>query len=334
MLGRTVLIVATLAGLAAVAALTALQGFRPIGSLLHSAGWALGFVALAHLLQVVLSGCAWRAVLDGEHPVSLRAVIGLRWIRESISNLMPMTQIGGEVVAVRLLAVRGMPVNRGTASVVVDTTLELVTQVIFTIAGIVLLFAHRAEAPLPEWLFQATGLMLVLVGLFLFAQQRGAFRWLEQLFDRIATRLPGLHSIRVPGLHDLIVLAYRDRRVVLAGCGWHLVSWVAGVGEIWTAMQVMGIDGTLEQAFILESLSQAARSAAFVVPGGLGVQEGGFMLLGTLIGIPPDEALALSYAKRVRELLLGAPGLLAWYLIEGRQLRRRRKRTGFEPSRT
>jgi hypothetical protein len=40
------------------------------------------------------------------------------------------------------------------------------------------------------------------------------------------------------------------------------------------------------------------------------VQEGGYLLLGPLAGLMPDAALALSLAKRARELLLGLPGLL------------------------
>jgi hypothetical protein len=42
----------------------------------------------------------------------------------------------------------------------------------------------------------------------------------------------------------------------------------------------------------------------------LGIQEGGYLLLAPLAGLAPDAALALSLAKRARELLLGLPGLL------------------------
>ncbi|HXC21160.1 MAG TPA: hypothetical protein VNV13_06730, partial [Steroidobacteraceae bacterium] len=44
--------------------------------------------------------------------------------------------------------------------------------------------------------------------------------------------------------------------------------------------------------------------------GALGIQEGGYLLLAPLAGLPPSAALALSLAKRARELLLGLPGLL------------------------
>jgi len=61
---------------------------------------------------------------------------------------------------------------------------------------------------------------------------------------------------------------------------------------------------------VLESLGQAIRGAGFAIPGALGVQEGGYLLLAPLAGLAPGAALALSLAKRVRELLLGLPGLL------------------------
>jgi hypothetical protein len=37
-------------------------------------------------------------------------------------------------------------------------------------------------------------------------------------------------------------------------------------------------------------------------------------MLGRVVGIAPETALALSLAKRVRELVLGIPGLIAWQL--------------------
>ena len=75
---------------------------------------------------------------------------------------------------------------------------------------------------------------------------------------------------------------------------------------------------------MLESLGQAARSAGFMVPGGLGIQEGGFLLIGSHIGLTPELALSLSLIKRGRELIIGIPGLIAWQIAEGRGLWRRR----------
>lgn len=76
---------------------------------------------------------------------------------------------------------------------------------------------------------------------------------------------------------------------------------------------------------MLECLGQAVRSAAFAVPGALGVQEGGYLLFSVSIGIAPEIGLALSLIKRVRELLLGLPGLLVWQILEGRNFLQRQR---------
>jgi uncharacterized membrane protein YbhN (UPF0104 family) len=104
---------------------------------------------------------------------------------------------------------------------------------------------------------------------------------------------------------------------------WRLASWVLGTGEIWIALRLLGVEASLAEAFMIEALGQTIRTAAFFVPAGVGVQEGGLVLLGATIGITPETALALSLVKRVRELALGVPGLLAWQLAESRALARK-----------
>jgi uncharacterized membrane protein YbhN (UPF0104 family) len=67
---------------------------------------------------------------------------------------------------------------------------------------------------------------------------------------------------------------------------------------------------------VIESLIQAVSSAAFFVPGGLGVQEGGFILIGGALGLDPSTCLALAGARRIRDLLMFVPGLIAWQFVE------------------
>ena len=68
----------------------------------------------------------------------------------------------------------------------------------------------------------------------------------------------------------------------------------------------------MRTALVIESLGEAIRTVAFPIPAALGVQEGGLVLLGGLFGLTPDVSVALSLAKRVRELGLGIPGLVVW----------------------
>jgi uncharacterized membrane protein YbhN (UPF0104 family) len=124
-------------------------------------------------------------------------------------------------------------------------------------------------------------------------------------------------------MDEAVVLIYRSGFSFWRANLLRLIGWVAGAGEIWLVTQCLGQPFSLTDAFILESLSSGIRAVAFMVPGALGVLEGGFVVFGGLFGLPAEIALAISLSKRVRELLLGVPGLFAWYWIEGHYLLRR-----------
>jgi uncharacterized membrane protein YbhN (UPF0104 family) len=103
----------------------------------------------------------------------------------------------------------------------------------------------------------------------------------------------------------------------LLGGGYHFVSWLLGGVEALVGLRVLGVAAGPREALIIESLGQAFRAMGFAVPGGLGVQEGGVILVCGLLGIDPRSAIELSLLRRLRELALGVPGLLAWHWVEG-----------------
>ena len=78
---------------------------------------------------------------------------------------------------------------------------------------------------------------------------------------------------------------------------------------------------------MLKSLSSTLSDAAFVVPNSYGVQEGAFVVLGSLVGLTPDVAIAISLAIRIREILIDIPGLVFWQITEGKILFRHRRDT-------
>jgi uncharacterized membrane protein YbhN (UPF0104 family) len=96
---------------------------------------------------------------------------------------------------------------------------------------------------------------------------------------------------------------------------------VSGSFEIWFALRLFGHPVGPGAAMMLESLIQAVRLLAFMVPAGLGVQEAGLVLFGHALGISGELALSVSMAKRMREVLCGLPSLLSWQWMEGRRLR-------------
>jgi uncharacterized membrane protein YbhN (UPF0104 family) len=114
---------------------------------------------------------------------------------------------------------------------------------------------------------------------------------------------------------------YARRTNVLASGQVHALGWLIGTAEVWIALRFMGIPVSVNEAVVIESLVQAVRGAAFAIPGALGAQEAGLILLCGMFSIPPDQALALSLIKRAADLIVGVPGLIALQILEGGRLK-------------
>lgn len=316
---RNVMIPAGLAGLALAIGLIAYFGVPAVAAAVAASGWAFVAVTVYHAVGLVFTALAWQALLANHWPQPLTLYLFARAVREGASNLLPVVQIGGEVIGARILALRGAAPTMAAASVIADLTLETLMQLVFTALGLVLLALLGLGGGMMGWLMVGLGVGTALLAGFLLAQRYGLFRLVESLFDRFAAERGWASLGAMAGLHDAVNAVYRDRRMAVAGAAWHLTGWIVGSGEIWLAFHFMGIPLGVVQAVALESLVHAIRSAAFFVPLGLGVQEGGFVLAGALFGIGPEAALAVSLIKRARDLLLGVPPMLAWQAIEGRR---------------
>src|SRR5215470_5792337 len=118
---------ALLCGLALFASLIAYQGIGEIGRALAVAGWGLVWVALYHLLPMAADAFGWRSLLVARHQLAPVTMLRVRWIGESINGLLPVMQVGGNVVKARLLRRLGVSGDEAGASVVVDVTLVVFT---------------------------------------------------------------------------------------------------------------------------------------------------------------------------------------------------------------
>lgn len=303
----------------AVTALVAWFGALAIGQEVLQAGWAIPLTVALQALLLFLSAIAWRIAAGGAAP-RLGRWFRIRWIRESVNSLLPVAQIGGNLVAIRLLVQRGLSGQVAGAAITVDLTLEVLTQFLFTLAGVIVLACISTDRSWAPWL--EGGLVMMGLGLaaFITAQRAGLLRLVEWLGGRLQRVFPSMPVQGLKGLHEELLRLEANRGALLRAGGLHLFAWVLGTFETWLALTAMGQRPGLAEAFVIESLGMAARSAGFAVPGGLGVQEGGFILVCGLFGLGPHTAIALSMLKRARELLIGVPGLLAWQWSEGRRL--------------
>jgi putative membrane protein len=319
------LIVAALCGFFFLIYLIIRSGAADVAHAMLAIGWWLLPITVFHLVPMLFSALSWRELLPSSSRPGVFTVILIRWIRESINSLL--LSVGGDVASVRLANVRGLPNAQAAASMVVDTTVGAVTQMIFVISGVALLLlqssAHGVVLVACTVLIGTGALLAGIAGFTLF-QHRGLFGGTARLLRTLLpSRWMSALSSRASALDDAVVATYGRGGALFRAAVLRVIGWIAGAGEIWLALHALGTPLGLVDAFILESLSSGVRAAAFMLPGALGALEGSFVLFGALFGLPADAALAISLSKRVRELALGLPGLLVWHWLEAHHLLRR-----------
>jgi putative membrane protein len=308
------------AGLLIFVGVLASEGLPTVLSMLAVAGYGLVLVALYHLFPLVLDAAAIRVVFAEGTRGTMRDALLARWVGESANSLMPAGQLGGPVLMARHLAVRGLTLPDAAAAVIVSTTLQTFAQIGFALVGFCLLGAYAShasqEAVRTSTLVASGFLGLQIVG-FYFAQRRGLFGKLM----RAAARLLGKRDLsewmtHAEAIDQAIERVYRRAGAAALSFGLSSIGWLVGTVEVYWILELIGSPVSWTHALLLESVGQAIRGAAFAVPGALGVQEGGYVLLASLVGLPSHAGLALSLAKRAREISLGLPGLLYLHLAE------------------
>lgn len=325
---RLPVLVLCLAGLLAATGLVIHAGAASVGDAMGAMGFGLLALVAWHAVPLACSALAWQRVMAGRYTGTFARFLEARLVRQAVNNLLPSAHLGGDLVGARLLAWHGAPPAAAVAGAVIDKTIEILAQLVFTLVGLALLAGLTEHGDKLGRIGVGAAFLALGLAIYIVAQRYGLFRLFDRLLVYLGQRLQNPALGGLASLHAEILALHREPGRWLRAGTLHFASWLTGAGEIWLALHFLGIDAPLVTCLILESLGQAVRSAGFVVPGALGVQEGGYVMIGAWFGLDPATALALSLAKRVRELALGVPALLYWHLLESRRLLARNRSGG------
>lgn len=284
-------------------------------------GWwsaliVFGIYALSFLVDVI----SWQLTFQTV-PLNARwcrRLFVIRLAGEAYNNVTPMASMGGEPMkAAFLKSAYRVGLRESGVSLVLAKTINMVALILFLMVGFALLLGSE-ELSASYKTLAATGLSALTIStviFFLLQRYRVssiAGTRLSKL--RIGRRIEGLLHI----IHDLderLVYFYRTHHwrfaiaLLLA-----VLNWGLGVVEIYYVLDVIGHPISWADAWIIESLVQMIRTAAFFIPSGIGAQEAAFMLVtGSITGIPA-LGISISVIRRSRELIWIGLGLLAaWY---------------------
>ncbi|MEM5290459.1 lysylphosphatidylglycerol synthase domain-containing protein [Paraburkholderia sabiae] len=310
------------AGIALLVALALHAGMRDVQHAIGAAGFALLWLVPLHAMTLLPDAHAWRLLLGSR--VSLTYLWWVATVREAVSRLLPVASVGGEFVGVRLARWKIDDTGVVGASVIVEVLVTMAVQYVFAALGLVIIVAqtgHNAllvtvgaalvlSLPLP-----VVGFVVLRRGGLFHALERGAVRWCKLL------PMGGRWPLRIDGARfDAAIDALvRKPRLLLRAFVWQFAGYLLGASEVYVALWILGHPVSAGGAIAVEALAQAARHAAFFVPGALGVQEAVVVLLARLFGVDEAAALSLALVRRGRELVLGCAALASWQYAESKR---------------
>src|SRR5467141_166577 len=225
-------VVAWSAGIAACIALSAWSGIDDVANAVASVGWGTSLVVLTRATTVCIAGAGWWLLFPVGRPLRLRTAVLLRFVREGINALLPLTQVGGDIIGARLLTFLAVSGPLGAATIIVDVLLQAVTLFLFVALGIMTVVAFGTDTTVVGAAATSLAVAAPTLGVFYLAQRRGGHRLLHFMLSC----LKGDSNWRLLGTVDAVYqnlsVIYARRSGLAASGAVHMIGWLVGVAEV------------------------------------------------------------------------------------------------------
>lgn len=314
-------------GLLGLALLIGIAVHADFAAMVHAfrlGGLALLWVIPYRIVFFLFYAIGWLVLLRPSNAARRVGIVYVFWataVRDAVDRLLPVASVGGSFIGVRVLRWRGLAGAPVAASVIVEIFLTLVVVYLFTAMGLMLLAEYGTASHEFRRMLTVFLLSLPIPLIVLLLMRNGAvLERAKSVMHRIAGESAlsrGTASLD----NEIRASLHRPGGLLVAGV-LQFAALISGSFENWLALRLFGHPVSIAAALVLESMTQAVRHIAFIIPGGLGVQEAGLILFGHVVGLSSETALAVAMVKRMREVIWGVPFLLSWQWVEGHRLRR------------
>lgn len=284
-------------------------------SILLQIGWHFPVLIIIHALyqgvrSAALSSCLLRIQLP---------YVDVLWIRISGEAVRVLTATGpllAEPAKAWLLRKKGLEIQEAFASILGELILYNLTAAILSIVGFIYLVR---QFPLQPSILVLTWGGVLLMGIFLvvaliaFSCRLYVFHFVFRQLSRLSflkkSITPNLERIRqMEDLMFVLVQEYPARfwliiALELAAQGLLLL-------ELYWILAVLSFVPPLIYPLLIETASKFISLTSLLVPMQLGVAEGAYAYIVSLLGFPAAVGLTLSFIRRLRSFLVTAVGML------------------------
>jgi uncharacterized membrane protein YbhN (UPF0104 family) len=156
---------------------------------------------------------------------------------------------------------------------------------------------------------------------------RAVGRWLGSWLERNARRFR--HTDEA-----LAAFFRHDPAGLVPSVGLYLLGWLVRSAETWLFLRLLGVDVPFPAAMVIETALILVRAMAVPVPGGLGVQDAGYVLSLRALGVADATTVGTAFVllKRGKDLFWVLLGFVLLGAARGREGSGLARATEVEPA--
>jgi len=289
--------------------------------------YILVYLAASVLIAAFLT-LKWAVVLDAQgERVPFGRLFAYRLVGYSVNYLTPTMHVGSEPIRAYLLNREGIPTHKAASNVIIDKSVELLTDVTFFVLGALVILNSVAVSERAKTVMLAVSLLLMLLmgGFVVGILARGSlFVWVFRALrlDRIKRLRGAERSLRriERGVEDF----YRRRpRHFLALVGLMILLWGLMWLEYWSLLRFLGHAASPLQILLI--LTGVGIAYSLPVPAAMGTLELGQLSAAKVLKLGSVTGVTLSVIIRARDLVWTAIGIgfMAVYSFRFKSLARK-----------
>lgn len=294
-----------------------------LGSLLAHLGPICALALVPQALGTLVHTAAWKELLAAlKARARYFALVSLFVQSEAVRMALPAGPAIAESLSVWQVKRRfGVPWTTSLAAIATKKAWVLVTHAVCFVLLLVIgqgafsrLASHIEGGFALGWVAAVMAAMLTFTGgitIALLASRRAA-RGVTTLLAKLPLRKLSAWAESQAKKPEAAAAARIETKHHLGAALFVLLQWVTEIGETWLILHLVGIPVTIAEAMVVELGGSLVRSLAFVVPGGLGVQDASYVTLVEGLGFTHVEAALAAFVllKRAKDVFFIALGLV------------------------
>ncbi len=281
-------------------------------------------ILIPSLIMYGIEAYGWKVVLGrAAQGVPFWRLMTIRTAGEVVNITTPTAFVGGEPLKVYLLNKNHqVPISDGGASVVIAKTTMTIAEVVYILAGVAIGFwilgSGVSAGQTVTAALLSVGLLVCSIAGFVFIQHRGLFASVLSLIKKLGLRIRVLDAQEehLRSIDRTILNFYsHHQRTFYASVGVYFFGWLAESLEVFGIIYFLGGSVSFLTAISIGAFAVFIKGGSFFIPGSLGAQEAGNLLLLEAFGYSDVTGLTFALLRRFRELVWIGIGLLCLAMV-------------------